>query len=242
MKNVTVGIFTDTHANLHALRAVLEYFRSIKCDHICHLGDCVCMGAFPAECMQILLRSDIISVRGNHDNDYLLNSTAKKGNSHVIPEHKERTFFLAGDSFKKDIEALPYIRYATWFGRTFCFTHYARYYDELMGREKFYTIEEHASPARLDEMFSYVRAEAVFYGHKHSPSLDWGKRLYMDVGSLACHRGAYARGAVLRVYENSAYSIERISVPYDRNSALSSMAERDIPGMDEMEKYYYAGD
>lgn len=242
MKSVVIGVFTDTHANLHALEAILAFFEKAKCKEIIHLGDCVCMGAYPKECLEIILRSGRIStVRGNHDGDYLNNITKKRGNSHVPEAHKEKSFALAGDEYRKDIEKLPYIIYKEWFGRRFAFTHYARYFNVKEQREMFYTIEEFADAVRLDEMFSYIEADTVFYGHKHSPSTHWGKRLYMDLGALACHKGNLARGLILKVYEDGTFTAERIYVPYDREASLKAMQERDIPGIDEMEKYYYAG-
>ena len=129
--NKRICIFSDTHGNLQALTAILEEFRKRKPDAIYHLGDAICMGPNPKECMDILFGSkDIINVRGNHDNDYLNNVTAKRGMSHVPVEHKEFMFREVGDSYKEIIAGLPYVITEDYFGLKVAYTHYARHYSE----------------------------------------------------------------------------------------------------------------
>jgi predicted phosphodiesterase len=64
---VKLGIFSDVHANLEALEAVLAFFQSRNVtEHIC-LGDIVGYGADPEECVRSIrdLRGTIVA--GNHD-------------------------------------------------------------------------------------------------------------------------------------------------------------------------------
>ena len=237
----TIGVFTDTHGNLPALEAIVPYLKAKKCDEIYHLGDTLCMGAFPHECMERLLKSnDIISVRGNHDNDYLDGITAKRGMSKVPPEHKGYMFAKAGDEFKEIIKDLPYVIVKDYFGLKVAFTHYARYFDEGLGRERFYVIDDNPTPESMDEMFKNVDADIIFMGHKHSPYVVKGKKLYIGIGSLGCHRYEYARGVILHVSPQF-YYIEKVQVPYDRNATIEALDEREVPGADVMKSYYFNG-
>ncbi|MEG1923191.1 MAG: metallophosphoesterase family protein [Clostridia bacterium] len=243
MEQIKVGIFTDTHANLPALENILKEFKLRGMDEIIHLGDVLSMGAYPKECMEILLKNpQIQSVRGNHDDDYLKNITLRRGFSHVPPEHKEYEFRAAGDDYRPIMEKLPYVINKQWYERKFTFMHYARFFDEKIGRERFYVIEENPTPQKLDEMFKKADGEVVFFGHKHSPMVMEGERLYIDVGSLGCHKYSYARAIILTVKSDRTYTIERIKVPYDRQKLLDEMDKKQIPGREEMKNFYFAGE
>jgi diadenosine tetraphosphatase ApaH/serine/threonine PP2A family protein phosphatase len=61
------GILGDIHANLSALDAALEGFRSQGVDQIVSVGDVVGYGAAPGECIQRLQQVGAIVVKGNHD-------------------------------------------------------------------------------------------------------------------------------------------------------------------------------
>jgi diadenosine tetraphosphatase ApaH/serine/threonine PP2A family protein phosphatase len=62
-----LGIFSDVHANLEALMAVIEAFKRESIDvHYC-LGDVVGYGASPNECADIVRRIAKVTILGNHD-------------------------------------------------------------------------------------------------------------------------------------------------------------------------------
>lgn len=61
------GILGDVHANLSALRAVLERFRAHRVERVLSVGDVVGYGAAPTECIAILRELGARVVKGNHD-------------------------------------------------------------------------------------------------------------------------------------------------------------------------------
>ena len=61
------GIYSDIHANLEALKAVLEMLEKENVDQYICLGDIVGYGANPRECLQLALEYDSLLVAGNHD-------------------------------------------------------------------------------------------------------------------------------------------------------------------------------
>jgi predicted phosphodiesterase len=61
------GIFSDTHANLEALSAVLEAYRSENIDRYYCLGDTVGYGGSPEECVSIVRELSSVTILGNHD-------------------------------------------------------------------------------------------------------------------------------------------------------------------------------
>lgn len=61
------GIFSDTHANLEALGAVLEAYRSENIDRYYCLGDTVGYGGSPEECANLVRELSSVTILGNHD-------------------------------------------------------------------------------------------------------------------------------------------------------------------------------
>ena len=62
-----IGIFSDVHANLEALQAVLSAYQQAKIDRYICLGDTVGYGANPNECCQIVRDLADLVILGNHD-------------------------------------------------------------------------------------------------------------------------------------------------------------------------------
>jgi diadenosine tetraphosphatase ApaH/serine/threonine PP2A family protein phosphatase len=62
-----LAIFSDIHANLHALEAVLATVDQLGISHLICCGDVVGYGAFPNECIAALRARDIPTLAGNHD-------------------------------------------------------------------------------------------------------------------------------------------------------------------------------
>jgi len=62
------GIFSDIHSNLHALEAVLKYFKKAGVERYIFCGDIVGYGPKPNECIDLLLDlKNLQCVKGNHD-------------------------------------------------------------------------------------------------------------------------------------------------------------------------------
>lgn len=63
-----IGVYSDVHANLTALKAVLAAYEDLgDIDHFVCLGDVVGYGAFPQECCDIVRQHVRHTVLGNHD-------------------------------------------------------------------------------------------------------------------------------------------------------------------------------
>jgi diadenosine tetraphosphatase ApaH/serine/threonine PP2A family protein phosphatase len=61
------GIFSDTHANIEALTAVLRAYESERIDRYACLGDTVGYGASPNECCDSIRGVAAFTILGNHD-------------------------------------------------------------------------------------------------------------------------------------------------------------------------------
>ena len=61
------GILGDIHANLSALRAVLDCLQTERVDRVISVGDVVGYGAAPRECIALVRDIGAVVVKGNHD-------------------------------------------------------------------------------------------------------------------------------------------------------------------------------
>jgi diadenosine tetraphosphatase ApaH/serine/threonine PP2A family protein phosphatase len=62
-----IGIFSDTHANIEALEAVIKALDGEKVDQYVCLGDTVGYGASPNECCALIRSKAAYTILGNHD-------------------------------------------------------------------------------------------------------------------------------------------------------------------------------
>ena len=67
-----IGVITDIHSNLPALKAIMERLDELNCDQIVCCGNIIGIGPYPEETVQFMLNiPNLIAVRGNHEK-YLL--------------------------------------------------------------------------------------------------------------------------------------------------------------------------
>jgi len=69
-----IGVVSDIHGNLPALRAVLKSIDALGCDRLISLGDVTGYYAEPGRCIDLLRQRDAIQLLGNHD-EYLVSGS-----------------------------------------------------------------------------------------------------------------------------------------------------------------------
>ena len=67
-----IGVITDIHSNLPALKAVMERLDELDCDQIICFVNIIGIGPYPEETVRFVMNiTNLIAVRGNHEK-YLL--------------------------------------------------------------------------------------------------------------------------------------------------------------------------
>jgi diadenosine tetraphosphatase ApaH/serine/threonine PP2A family protein phosphatase len=231
-----LAIFSDVHANLEALSAVVEAYRSEQIDRYYCLGDVVGYGANPNECASIVREVAQITILGNHDAavagrmDYSYYYEAAR---HALDAHascltKENMAWLKG---------LPYKHMLDDVGVLLC----------------------HGSPVRIEE-FEYIFApeqareclpmfeelgELTVIGHSHlckvfalkpgyveelPPSdfvLKEGFKYIVSVGSVGQPRD-YDNRASYTVYDSDTRLFEFKRVEYDIDLAATKIFDSNL--------------
>jgi len=150
------GIFSDIHANLPALEAVLQSMDSRKVDRLICLGDIVGYGPSPNECVALVKKNSDVCLLGNHDNVALKREHHFDFNIYAKAA-MEWTWEHLNDDSKEYLKSRPYT--ATEKGFTFA-------HSSPMSPADWHYL------ADLDgalESFSYFRTPYCFIGHTHSP-------------------------------------------------------------------------
>ena len=150
------AIISDIHANLEALQSVLaDIDRRGGADRIWCLGDVVGYGPDPHECIELLKKTDLICVAGNHD----LAAIGKVSTDQFNPDAAEACLWAAKQLIPADvayIERLP----LTIEQDGFTIVHGSP-------REPVWNM---SSTSRAQENFAYFKT-AVCRGHTHVPAI-----------------------------------------------------------------------
>ena len=231
-----LGIFSDVHANLEALSAVIESYRAHDIDIYHCLGDVVGYGADPNECASIVRDTVETTILGNHDAavagrmDYSYYYEAAR---HALDTHTS----LLNDSNMKWLRGLPYKRMLEAEGVLLC----------------------HGSPVRIEE-FEYIFApeqareclpiiddlgDLTVIGHSHLckvfrlragevtelPSVDFtlepGYKYIVSVGSVGQPRD-YDNRASYTLYDSDTRRFEFHRAEYDIDSAANKIFARKL--------------
>jgi diadenosine tetraphosphatase ApaH/serine/threonine PP2A family protein phosphatase len=231
-----LGIFSDVHANLEALGAVLEGYRAERVDRYFCLGDVVGYGANPNECADVVRSVAEVTILGNHDAavagrmdySYYYEAARQALDTHARSLTPENLQWLRG---------LPYQHMLDEHGVLLC----------------------HGSPVRLEE-FEYIFApeqareclpiydklgDLTLIGHSHlckvfalrpgrveelPPDdfvLQGGWKYIVSVGSVGQPRD-YDNRASFTVYDTDARTFEFKRVEYDIELAAGKIFESDL--------------
>ncbi|MCH5152787.1 MAG: metallophosphoesterase family protein [Clostridiales bacterium] len=234
-----IGVISDIHGNLAALKAVLELLDSEGCEEIIHTGDVVDIGPHSRECLELLLsRDDVTCLLGNHDRDFAVNQTQVRNLSHVPAEHKQQVFATLTEELRQRVRQFPLYTTRSCGGSKLLFCHYA-FKQQPFSIETYHLLPIAIPPTadKLDALFAGVDADAVFFGHKHEPCDIMGQRLYVDVGSVGCHPEPKARAIVIE-YDDTSWSYNRVFAPYDIEATHKSMLA-DIACGEQLYDFYF---
>ncbi|MCA9580829.1 MAG: metallophosphoesterase family protein [Myxococcales bacterium] len=231
-----IGIFSDVHANIEALSAVMDAYRKENIDVFYCLGDVVGYGASPNECSDIVREVAKVTILGNHDA-----AVAGRMDYSYYYEAARNALDLHSRQLTKEnlawLKSLPYKHELPDEGVLLC----------------------HGSPLRLEE-FEYIFApeqareclaiweqlgDITLIGHSHlckvfalrpgevqelppgSFTLREGYKYIVSVGSVGQPRD-YDNRASYTVFDSEKRHFEFCRVEYDIESAASKIFAQEL--------------
>lgn len=182
-----LGIITDIHSNVIALKTVIKEFKKMDIDKIICCGDMIGIGPQPEETIQELmkLKENLIAIRGNHE-QYLINGLPKKVHDdkrkmslEEIQNH-EWTHNQLSTSSIQFIKSLPLYENIVIDNVKIYITHYPT---NSNGEYKKHL--KYPSFTEVKELFSDIRSDIFLYGHTHaSCKIFEEKTWYINPGSV----------------------------------------------------------
>lgn len=229
-----IGIFSDVHANVHALDAVIEDMEREGVKRKVFLGDVVGYGAFPGQCIDTLRALDCAVIQGNHDEAVALDSFEMEFN----PLAREGVWFSRqhiSESQRIWLSELPLIHRV----RGAVFVHSCLYLPE----EWLYVI----GPEDAIVHFKRQRGRLCFCGHTHVPCvweygedlqlhrprteeipIENGSRYLVNVGSVGQPRDRRVDASYV-IWDNRRNTIRFRRVPYPAEEACEAIIDAGLP-------------
>lgn len=229
-----IVVFTDTHANLPALRAAAREIRREGYDAAFHTGDAVGLGPWPAETIEALSeipRLQLIS--GNHD-AWMCGGVPDDA-AHWLREHYLWLSKAVSRRHLSLASAWPCLTEHEFEGMKVAFVHYALSSCGL--RVSSQPMSEPIT-SDLDALLGRHSSLLVFHGHRHKASDLKGKVRYINPGSLGCWHKPAARYALVRFHKGRA-AIQHKAVSYDEEVLLKGFTDRKVPGYRQILASYF---
>jgi predicted phosphodiesterase len=228
------AIFSDVHANLEALEAVLADAHQRKCTHFICLGDVVGYNANPNECMKRVRELDCPTVKGNHDEQASI-ATSSTGFNELAERAIKWTRDQLTEKDKQWLRDLPFQKQV----RDFTIVH-ATLDTPAQWGYVFTNFDAAAS-------FTYQHTILCFFGHTHVPMvfirdegvrreiadhvrIEPAKKYFINVGSVGQPRDGNWRAAYC-VYDIENKLVQQLRVKYDLAAVQKKVIEAGLPRM-----------
>ncbi len=226
------AIFSDIHANLEALEAVLADAHKRKCTHFVCLGDVVGYNANPHECVERIRKLDCPIVKGNHDEQGSLPESSSDFNELAERAIKWTRNNLAEEE-KQWLRELPLQKQV----RDFTIVH-ATLDTPAQWGYVFNNLDAAAS-------FTYQHTTVCFFGHTHVPMvfirddgvrresiehirIESTKKYFINMGSVGQPRDGNWRAAYC-IYDMENNLVEQFRVKYDLAVAQRKIIKAGLP-------------
>lgn len=226
------AIIADIHANLEALRVVLDDAQKLRCTHHACLGDVVGYNANPKECLDIVRGMNMPCVKGNHDELCSADTVAEGFNPHAA-EAVNWTREQLPEEDRKWLRDLKYLRLVA----SFSIVHAT-----LDGPQRWGYVFNKLDAAAS---FTYQNTAVCFHGHTHVPvafirdsvirsgsytkfRVEPGRKYFVNVGSVGQSRDGVAK-ATYAIYDLDDNSIELRRLDYDIAATQAKIRAAGLP-------------
>lgn len=227
-----LAIFSDVHANLEALEAVLNDAREHHCTGFACLGDLVGYNANPRECLQIIRGLNCPTVKGNHDEQ-----ASRAQGSGDFNEMAERAMTWTRTQLSEEDRAwLRDLRLQRQV-RDFTIVHATL---DTPGQWGYVFRDLDASAS-----FTYQHTTLCFFGHTHVQGafirdggagqsrseqihIEFGKKYLINAGSVGQPRDGDWRAAYC-IYHADENLVEQRRVRYDVELAQKKIIDAGLP-------------
>ena len=240
-----IGIISDIHCNIDALKTVFNKFEEEKIDKIICAGDVIGIGPYPAECMDLLIQNKqklLTIVKGNHEG-YLLKGLPKNNHDedNGRPLSLDELNMFKWNHGKLSNNHIEFIK--SWKdeseieveGKKIVVEHYP-----IDSKGKFKRFCAHPTYEQMNELCKEKNADIFIFGHTHNQLYyNQENKVYINSGSLGCP--VNTNGASVGILDINAESVkyEQLVVKYDVDKVIDDINKLNYPVHSLMIKIFY---
>lgn len=217
LASVRIGLISDIHSNAPALQEVLYYLEDAGVDRIIHAGDLVGYNPFPNEVIDLMMRYNVESIRGNHEIILLTEDTSKASypaeraidwTRGVLTGNKRRYLASLEDSMRLELEG---VSISVFHGSP---------------SDPWRYVERAEADSRMLEL---AGTDILVLGHTHKPFVNpFEAGLVVNPGAVGQPRdGDWRASLAILDTEKMEATIKRL--PYDVKSVRSKIEEVGLP-------------
>lgn len=223
-----IAIFSDVHANIDALRAVLSHIEAQRVDALACLGDIVGYGAAPQDCTTLIRELTRWTVLGNHDAavsgrmnyDYYFSAAREALNLHREQLDDENLQWLADLPMTHRENGLQFTHGRTDDPDAFEYMFNDAHAEQLLAAYDRLETANFIGHSHLTEVYRFERGADNEIQRVTAPRIDIDPdaRYVITVGSVGQPRDNDPRACYV-IYDTDAQYVEYFRVSYDVRSA-----------------------
>ena len=224
-----IAVFSDIHANLQALEAIIEDIKKQNVDRIICLGDIISKGPNPKECLDLIIENNIEMLPGNHELYYLRGVEIDNLISDIEKEHQQWIWSTLNEKHREFLEKCPLEIKVNAYGKKLSFKHF------LVENENadypFYLIDI-LNKNIVNDVIESLDEDYIFIGHEHRTfEINLENKQLTDIGSSGCTDDEDTFYTMVTIDEESV-KIEQINIKYDRQKFEEVFKESNYPEKD----------
>jgi putative phosphoesterase len=222
-----LGVISDVHSNIHALRAAHAKLQELMCTQIVCLGDLVGYGASPVDVIEFVRDNGIPTTLGASESRMMYHfGHTLEPRSGVADQTLEWTKGQISDEHLKFLKSLPLTgRIQSKVGRI-KYMHGTP--DDPEGR-----IDLNARQAELDDLLEENNCAILLTGCTHIPQMrEVGKGWLINPGSVGLTlNGEPGADCAVIDLERDRPQIQMLKVPYNTNAAAFDILTWELPSV-----------
>ncbi|MCP4582584.1 MAG: metallophosphoesterase family protein [candidate division Zixibacteria bacterium] len=228
------AFYSDVHANVEALKAVILDFRVEKIDRIFFLGDAVGYGPNPNECVELIDEISEIKLMGNHDsaalglmNTEYFNQYATESIDWTKESLAQKTIdIMSGFEITAQLDDCMMAHSSPKEPNKW---HYILDMDDV--KENFESFDKQicmVGHTHRPFIVSQNKDGDCIISHKHEERINKERRYLINIGSVGQPRDGDPRSCYL-IYDDEVQLIKTKRVAYDLDNTQKRMAEHGLP-------------
>jgi phosphoesterase, MJ0936 family len=217
--HLKIAVLSDVHANLEALKRVLEDAKLRDADIFVNAGDSIGFGAYPNEVIELLCENNVLSIIGNYDAEVLEGKSDAKCEKRAAFKYAKKKL---SKSSKLYLQLLPHELRLKIADKRLLIVHGSpRSIDEHI---------YHDTPAEhLEELAQTANADVVIAGHSHEQfQREANGTCFVNPGSVG-RPGDGNPQAAYAMLSFEPFKADLIRLDYNVEAAADDLRRRGLP-------------